>query len=313
MKISVVIPVYNEEKSLGMLDQNLKQALKNVANYEVIYVDDGSSDKSLSRLEKIAENNSCVKIVSLARNYGQTQAIAAGIDHAQSEIIVTMDADLQNDPVDICRLLAKLEEGFDVVSGWRVNRKDSLWRKKIPSYIANKISASITSIKLHDLGCTLKCYRKKILEKIEFYGEIHRLLPLYAAAYGAKIAEIPVKHHRRKYGKSKYGISRVFKVILDMLTLMFMWKFTTKPIYVFGGMGIFSLCISTLVGMFIIIRKIFFCGVWVSPLLFIFAIFAILGAQFILMGVLAELVIRLYYGTRNQKRYIVRKIWSKEK
>jgi len=307
MKITVIIPVFNEQGSLRALHKKLNAVLEKMdLSYEVIYVDDASTDKSASILDTISKTDSKVKIITLSRNYGQTQAIAAGVDAAIGEIIVTMDSDLQNDPADIPRLLAKLEEGYDVVSGWRKKRKDDLWLKKIPSNLANTIIARLTGVKIHDLGCTLKAYRSRILKSIEFHGEIHRLLPLYAAIQGAKITEIPVKHQRRKYGQSEYGISRFFKVILDMFAIMFMWKFLPKPIYAFGGIGLASLSFSGVIGLFIVFRKVFLAGDWVSPLLFIFVIFFLIGIQFILMGILAEFILRLYFGVKDLKRYKIK-------
>jgi len=307
MKISVIIPVFNEEGNLSLLHKKLNAVFKKMSlSYEIIYIDDASNDRSPGILEEISKIDSKVKIITLARNYGQTQAIAAGVDTAIGEIIVTMDSDLQNDPSDIPRILAKLDEGYDVVSGWRKMRKDDLWLKKIPSQLANAISVFITGVKIHDLGCTLKAYRGNILRDIEFHGDIHRLLPLYAAIQGARITEIPVKHHERKHGKSKYGISRFFKVILDMFAVMFMWKFLPKPIYAFGGMGLISLIFSGFIGLFIVFRKIFLAGVWVSPLLFIFVIFFLLGVQFMLMGIMAEFILRLYFEAKDIKRYKIK-------
>jgi glycosyltransferase involved in cell wall biosynthesis len=308
MKISVVIPVYNEQGSLQILQKKIDAVLQKLnVDYEVIYVDDASTDKTPQILDDINKTNANVKLISLSRNFGQTQAIAAGVDAAKGQIIVTMDADLQNDPADIPKLLTKLDEGYDVVSGWRKKRKDDLWLKRIPSSLANSISAFVTGVKIHDLGCTLKAYRSRIIKAIEFHGEIHRLLPLYAAVQGAKIAEIPVKHYERKYGKSKYGVSRFFKVILDMFAVMFMWKFLPKPIYAFGSVGLASLTMSGIIGLFIIFRKVFLSGVWVSPLLFVFVIFFLIGIQFILMGILAEFILRLYFGVKDLKRYKIKK------
>ncbi|MCG2712663.1 MAG: glycosyltransferase family 2 protein [Candidatus Omnitrophica bacterium] len=307
MKISVIIPVFNEQGSLADLHRKLNAVLEKMdLSYEIIFVDDASTDKSSGILESISNADNKVKVITLSRNYGQTQAIAAGVDATIGEIIVTMDADLQNDPADIPRILAKLDEGYDVVSGWRKKRKDDLWLKKIPSILANNISAWITGVKIHDLGCTLKAYQSRILKNIEFHGEIHRLLPLYAAIQGAKITEIPVKHYQRKYGESKYGISRFFKVILDLFAVMFMWKFLPKPIYAFGGIGLASLGLSGVIGLVIVFRKVFFSGVWVSPLLFIFVIFFLIGIQFILMGILAEFILRLYFGVKDLKRYKIK-------
>ncbi|MBU4305236.1 MAG: glycosyltransferase family 2 protein [Candidatus Omnitrophica bacterium] len=309
MKISIIIPVFNEEGNLEILNNRINAVIKSAElDCEVIFIDDGSIDGSAAALEQICKENKHVKVITLAGNYGQTQAIAAGVDNAAGEFIITLDADLQNDPVDIPNIIAKLDEGYDVVSGWRVKRKDNLFTKKIPSYLANRLSVLITNVRLHDLGCTLKGYRKTVLEKIEFYGEIHRFLPICAAMYGAKITEIPVEHHPRTNGKSKYGFSRGFKAFLDILAIIFLWKFITKPIYAFGGIGLFSLAISALIGVFIVARKLLLGGLWVSPLLFLFVIFSLMGIQFILMGILAELVIRLCYGVEGKKRYRVKEI-----
>ncbi|MCP4649197.1 MAG: glycosyltransferase [PVC group bacterium] len=310
-KVSIVIPIYNESDNLVLLNKQLIEVLNSLEiDYEIVYVDDGSCDGSGAVLKKIHKDSNQVKIVSLSRNFGQTQAISAGIDNSDGDVVIAMDADLQNDPADIPRLLEKLEEGYDVVSGWRKNRRDSFWSRKVPSYLANLICGLFVKIKLHDLGCTLKAYRRTVLEQIEFCGEIHRILPLYAMMQGAKITEIPVKHHPRQHGVSKYGMSRIFKVTLDILTMLFLWKFVTKPIYIFGGIGIVLLGCSSLTLLFIILRKILWAGVWVSPLLFLFVIFLIIGIQFILMGILAELIIRLYYGAKSQKRYKVREVLS---
>lgn len=306
-KISIIIPVFNEELNLlDLQDALVTVLLKLSMQYEIIYVDDGSTDKSNERLLQIAEKNTQVKVLTLTRNFGQTQAISAGVDNSDGEVIITMDADLQNDPTDIPALLKKLEEGYDLVSGWRVDRKDNFLLKKIPSAAANKISAWLTKVNIHDLGCTLKAYKRTVLEEIDYYGEIHRFLPVYASMHGATIAEIPVKHHKRTKGDSKYGLSRIYKVVLDMFTIMFMWKFMTRPLYLFGGIGMISFGLSGLAGLFIVIRKLFFEGDWVSPLLFLFVVFSMIGVQFVLMGVLAELIIRLYYGARNQKRYKIK-------
>jgi len=313
MKVSIIIPIFNEADNLPLLNKRLYEVLeKEQIDCEVIYVNDGSIDLSLSELKKLWESSYGLKVITLAKNYGQTLAISAGVDNSGGDYIITMDGDLQNDPADIPAILTKLKEGYDVVSGWRIKRKDHLLQKKLPSIIVNMIIAIITKVKLHDLGCTLKGYKRAILEDIEFYGEIHRFLPLYAAMYGARIAEIPVKHHRRKHGKSKYGLLRFIRGLLDFLTIMFMWKFMTKPIYVFGGIGIVSVGVSTIIGLFIIIRRVLWGGAWVSPLLFLFVIFCTMGIQFILIGILAEFIMRLYYGMRAQRRYRIKKILDKK-
>ena len=307
MKTSVIVPVFNEQGTLRELDRKLNSVLCSLnSSYEIIYVNDGSSDASPVILDEITAENKNAVLITLARNYGQTQAIAAGVDNAGGETIVTIDADLQNAPEDIPKLLKKLEEGYDLATGWRKRRQDSLLWKKIPSLAANKLIAMITGVKIHDLGCTLKAYRSNVLKQIEFHGEIHRLLPLYAAMRGAKIAEIPVRHYRRKSGRSKYGLSRCIKVILDVFAVMFMWKFVQRPIYAFGSVGLASLSFSGLIGLFIVLRKIFLGGVWVSPLLFIFVIFFLIGIQFMLMGILAEFILRLYFGVKDIKRYEIK-------
>jgi len=313
MKVSIIIPIFNEADNLPVLNKRLYEVLeKEQIDYEVIYINDGSIDASLMELKKLWDNNFSLKIITLAKNYGQTLAISAGVDNSNGDYIITMDGDLQNDPADIPAILTKLKDGYDVVSGWRIRRKDHFLQKKLPSIIANRIIAIITKVKLHDLGCTLKGYKRAILEDIEFYGEIHRFLPLYAAMYGAKIAEIPVRHNKRKHGKSKYGLLRFVKGLLDFITIMFMWKFMTKPIYVFGGIGIVSVGASAIIGSFIIIRRILWGGEWVSPLLFLFVLFCTMGMQFILMGILAEFIMRLYYGMRAQRRYRIKKILDKK-
>lgn len=307
LQISIIIPVFNEQGSLKILSEQIADVMSQLDfNYEVIFIDDGSTDNSAEELNAIAKADKHARIITLLRNYGQTQALAAGIDNALAELIITIDADLQNDPKDIPKLLDKINQGYDVVSGWRIKRKDNFWQKKLPSYLANFLSVRLTGVKLHDLGCTLKAYKLSVLKEIEFQGEIHRFLPICAAMQGAKIAEVPVRHHKRKHGNSKYGVSRFFKVILDMLILLFTWKFMAKPIHVFGGIGIVSVLLSVLIGLFIVLRKVLWEGQWVSPLLFLFVILFIIGIQFILIGILAEIIIRLYSGMRDQTSYKVK-------
>ena len=309
MDISIIVPVYNEKGNLTLLQEELDKVLtEQKYTYEIIYVDDGSNDGSVARIKEIVASSSQAKGVMLVRNFGQTQAIAAGVDHSTGDIIVTIDADLQNDPADIPKLLSKLEEGFEVVSGWRINRQDNYFSRKIPSYLANKISAKLTGVNVHDLGCTLKAYKRTVLESITLYGEIHRFLLIYAALGGARITEIPVNHRKRKSGDSKYGLSRIFKVFLDMFTILFLWKCVNRPIYAFGAVGIVSILASFFTALFIALRKVLWGGVWVSPLLFLFVIFFMMGVQFILMGILAEFIIRLYYDSQQQKRYVIKEI-----
>jgi len=240
--ISLVIPVYNEEDNIDLLYQKILGAVETLnRTWEVVLVDDGSKDKSFERLEKIALKDERVKLIRFVRNFGQTAALAAGIDHASGSIIIPMDADLQNDPADIAMLIEKLEEGYDCVSGWRKNRKDGLVLRLIPSWTANKIISVISGVSLHDYGCSLKAYRREVLEGVRLYGEMHRFVPIYASWMGAKVTEMPVNHYARQFGQSKYGINRTIKVVLDLITIKFMSSYLTKPIYIFGSAGLWSL------------------------------------------------------------------------
>ncbi|MCA1557145.1 MAG: glycosyltransferase family 2 protein, partial [Acidobacteria bacterium] len=249
-EISVFLPVYNEEPNLRPLHAKLDEALRALGRTaEIIYVDDGSTDGSLDILRGLARIDPRVRVVALRRNYGQTAAMAAGIDAAAGRVLIPMDADLQNDPADIIRLLNKLDEGYDVVSGWRKNRQDTLITRKIPSMIANRIISWIGGVPLHDYGCSLKAYRRESLEDVRLYGEMHRFIPIYASWAGARVTEIPVEHHPRTMGKSKYGLSRTLKVVLDLMTIKFMASYQTKPIYVFGTFGILAFLISMIAGL----------------------------------------------------------------
>jgi glycosyltransferase involved in cell wall biosynthesis len=310
MYLSVIAPVYNEHDNIPLLYDQMLNALKDFTKeWEFILVDDGSVDESLLALEKIAmADPQRVKIVSLRRNFGQTAAIAAGVDHASGDIIVLMDADLQNDPVDIPRMLEKIEEGYDLVSGWRKDRKDSLVRT-IPSRIANKIICKVTGVSLHDYGCTLKAYRREVLTGYRLYGEMHRFIPAFANSVGAKIMEMPVTHHPRKFGKANYGMERTAKVILDLFTVKFLSSYANKPIYLFGGTGLVLSGISGCVLLFLAIRRLFWgVSVMESPLFQMSAMIFILGFQSILMGLIAELLTRAYYESQDKKTYYVRKM-----
>lgn len=310
--LSIIIPVYNEAENLRLLHPRLTQVLDNLnKEYELIYVDDSSTDNSYKLLQGFTQSNTKVKIIRLVRNFGQTLAIQSGIDHSKGDILIFMDADLQNDPADIPKLLFKMEEGYDVVSGWRRHRKDSLLNKKIPSFIGNSIISFLFGVKLHDLGCALKVYKREIISNIRLYGEIHRLLPLCAAMNGASIAEVEVSHNPRLAGKTHYGWSRVFKVSLDLITLRFFETYSTKPIYFFGGVGIGLLILGTAIGIIVIIRRILFKGIWISPLLFISLLFVTMGIQCILMGLLSEVVIRIYYKSQSEDSYLIKDILKK--
>ncbi len=257
--LSVVIPVFNEEGNVDILCSKVIAVMEKLGYpWELIFIDDGSTDTSYEKLSHLAENNTNVKVIRFVRNFGQTAALAAGIDYAKGEIIIPMDADMQNDPRDIEKLLAKIDEGYDVVSGWRKERKDEFITRLIPSWLANKLISAISGVKLHDYGCSLKAYRREILKQVKLYGEMHRFVPIYASWEGAKVTEIPVNHYPRWFGKSKYGISRTFKVILDLLTVKFLSTYLTKPIYVFGIAGFISLAISMAAFIWMVVLKYFY-------------------------------------------------------
>src|SRR5215469_1511783 len=256
--LSIIIPVFNEEESIPLLHERLSRVLKmQDFSYEVIYVDDGSTDGTFAQLQSLSARDPQVRVIQLRRNFGQTAAIAAGVDHSTGKVLVFMDGDLQNDPVDIPRLLAKLNEGHDVVSGWRKNRQDGQLSRKLPSLLANRLISRVTGVHLHDYGCTLKAYRWEVFQHVHLYGEMHRFLPAYAALAGASIAEIEVSHHARRFGVSKYGISRTGRVLLDLMTLKFLGSFGTKPLYAFGMLGLLSLLLSTAVPGYALVRKTF--------------------------------------------------------
>jgi glycosyltransferase involved in cell wall biosynthesis len=311
MKLSLVVPVFNEEKNLDPLFQAILETMKSLKlDWELIFVDDGSVDSSRMVLEAIAQKNKHrVKVVELQRNYGQTTAIAAGIDHAVGEIVVLLDADLQNDPADISMMLDKLNEGYDVVSGWRKDRHDPFITRKIPSWIANRLIVLVTGVHLHDFGCTLKAYRRNILREFRLYGEMHRFIPVYAHAAGAKIAEVVVHHRPRKHGKTNYGLERTFKVILDLFTVKFLMSFSYNPIYLFGGIGITLMIASILVLLFLAIRKIFLSiPVLESPFFQLSVVIFILGFQSILMGLIAEMLMRSYHESLGKPTYAIRRV-----
>ncbi len=306
--ISVFLPVFNEEPNLLPLHAKLDEALKALGrSAEIVYVDDGSSDGSLKILREIAHLDPRVRVVALRRNYGQTAAMAAGIDAARGKVLIPMDADLQNDPADIGRLLDKLDEGYDVVSGWRKNRKDKMVTRKIPSMLANRLISWIGGVPLHDYGCSLKAYRRESLEDVRLYGEMHRFIPIYAAWAGARVTEIPVEHHARTMGKSKYGLSRTIKVVFDLMTIKFMASYQTKPIYVFGSFGMLAFAVSLLSGLYAVFLKVIHKADFVqTPLPVLSVVMFAVGVQFLLMGLLAEMLVRTYHESQAKAIYAVR-------
>ena len=311
MKLSIVIPVYNEAESLNLLHSSLGEAMQQAqTSWEAIYVDDGSSDLSPEVLTQLAEADpEHICLISLRRNFGQTAAIAAGIDHAAGDIIVLMDADLQNDPKDIPRMLEKIAQGYDVVSGWRVNRKDTFFSRTLPSRVANWLISVVTGVHLHDYGCTLKAYRREVITDFRLYGEMHRFIPAFASSVGAKIIEMPVTHHPRRFGQTKYGLDRTLKVMLDLFTVKFLLSYAKKPIYLFGGTGITLMLVSGLGLLYLAVRKLAFqTGVLSSPLFQTSVMFMILGFQSILMGLIAELLVRTYHESQRKPTYTIRSI-----
>lgn len=310
MKLSIIIPVYNEEKNLKKLHNELLLALKDSKfTYEIIWINDGSKDKSMAVLEEIARTNLACKIIDFARNFGQTAAMSAGIKYATGDILIPMDADLQNDPADIPKFLEKIEEGYEVVSGWRKYRKDKLFLRKIPSWIANFIIARITGVHIHDYGCSMKAYRRDSIQGIILYGEMHRFIPAYIGWHGGTVTEIVVNHRPRIHGITKYGISRTFRVILDLILIKFLSKYMNRPIHFFGGIGFMSLALGGAVALFAIYLRLFHLMPFITTPLPIFsAMLVIVGVQLIAMGVIAEILMRVYYESQGKHPYTIKKV-----
>jgi len=306
--ISVIIPMFNEAENVAPLCDALTPALDDLNySYEVIFINDGSTDDTGENLAAAAKNNTRFKVVDFRRNVGQTAAMMAGIDHASGEVIVPMDGDLQNDPADIAILLEKLEEGFEVVSGWRRIRKDNYLSRVLPSKIANKIISWVSGVRLKDYGCTLKAYRSEVLKGYRLYGEMHRFVPVYAKWQGARITEVAVSHSPRKFGKSKYGATRVFKVLLDLMVVKFLTQYDTKPIYIFGMVGMGFLGISLFAGIWALYLKFFEGTSFVqTPLPLLFTLGFITAVMCLLMGLLAEVLVRVYYESQGKNQYTVR-------
>ncbi len=307
-KLSIVIPIYNEEKNIPELFEKINSSLIKY-EFEIIAINDGSKDNSWKELEKFAKNDTRIKIINFIRNFGQTAAINAGIKNASGDIIILIDSDLENDPADIPLLLEKLDEGYDVVSGWRKKRwKGEFITRKLPSMLANKIISYISGVPLHDYGCTLKVYKREVIEHVDLYGEMHRFIPIYAKWFGGKVTEVPVSYTARKFGKSNYGISRIYKVILDLLLIRFLDKYMNKPIHFFGGAGLLSFLLAFALFCSAIYLKV--SGIKnfsQTQLITLSAFFAATGVQFILIGIVSEMLMRTYYESQNKSPYTIKK------
>lgn len=309
MSLSVVIPLYNEEENIKVLHERLKRSLDRLnMEYEIIYVDDGSIDNTLSILEEIQASDQTVMILSFRRNFGQTAAFAAGFDFARGDIVVTMDGDLQNDPDDIPKLLELIKTN-DLVSGWRKKRKDPFFSRRLPSMIANWLISKVTGVKLHDYGCSLKAYRRDVIKNLRLYGEMHRFIPAVASWYGVRVAEVETTHHPRLRGKSKYGITRTIKVVLDLITVKFLQSFSTKPLQFFGSFGMAGGFVGFLILLYLSIEKILLSKpIGGRPLLLLGALLVIVGIQFIGMGLLGEMIVRVYHETQRKPIYVLKKV-----
>ena len=314
MDISLVIPIFNEEENIPLLYAEIVEVLDATDyQYEMIFVDDGSSDTSVKVLENLSNDDENVVVVALRRNFGQTAAMSAGFDHAEGEIIVSMDGDLQNDPHDIPDMVAKINEGYDVVTGWRHDRKDPFISRKLPSMLANKLISWLTGVGLHDYGCTLKAFRHEVTDNIRLYGEMHRFIPAIASGMGISFTEVKVNHRARRFGSSKYGISRTIRVVLDLMTVKFLLSYATRPLHVFGTVGVMSAGIGFLMALIMTLQR-FFSGVGLAdrPLLLLAVLLIFMGVQFITMGLLAELIVRTYHESQKKPIYFVRRIIGRD-
>ncbi len=314
MSLSVVIPLYNEQENVKDLHDRLKTVLDRLGmEYEIIYVDDGSTDNTLSILEEIQAGDPAVMILSFRRNFGQTAAFAAGFDFAKGDIVITMDGDLQNDPNDIPKLLELIKTN-DLVSGWRKKRRDPFFSRRLPSMVANWLISKVTGVKLHDYGCSLKAYRRDVIKNLRLYGEMHRFIPAVASWYGVRVAEVETTHHPRLRGKSKYGITRTIKVVLDLITIKFLQSFSTKPLQFFGSFGMAGGFLGFLILLYLSIEKIFLGKpIGGRPLLLLGALLVIVGIQFIGMGLLGEMIVRVYHETQRKPIYVLKKVLGPSK
>lgn len=308
--LTVTVPIYNEEANIAPLYEKIRAAVDALGKpWELVLVDDGSRDGSAALLDALAVRDPRVAVIHFARNYGQTAAMQAGMDHARGDVIVPMDGDLQNDPADIANLLAKLDEGYDVVSGWRRDRQDHAIKRNLPSRLANSLISRVSGVRLHDYGCSLKAYRREVLDGVKLYGEMHRFVPIYAAWNGARVTEIPVAHHPRIHGESKYGLERVIKVVLDLMVVKFLFRYSSKPIYLFGGFGLLSIFLGVLAGLWSVALKLFYgTSFSVTPLPLLCVFLGVVGVLSILMGLLAEMLNRTYYESQAKPVYKVARV-----
>ena len=309
-EISVIVPIFNEEGSLQLLHQRVTDALGDLdESYELLFVDDGSQDGSLAGLETICDRDPSVRVVRLRRNFGQTAALAAGFDYAEGDVIVTMDGDLQNDPADIPALVEKLHQGYDIVSGWRRHRKDSLLTKGLPSKLSNSLASWLTGVSLHDFGCTLKAYRREVVKGIHLYGELHRYIPAVAASIGVRVAEVEVRHHSRPHGKSKYGFMRLVRGLLDLVTVKLLLTYMNRPMQMFGGLGLLATAAAFLSGMTALAMKLFLgMDVTGNPLLYLTIMMFLASLQFFSLGFLGEIAVRTYHETQQKPIYVVQEV-----
>jgi glycosyltransferase involved in cell wall biosynthesis len=312
--VSIVIPLLNEADSLPNLYQQLNQMMDSLdRTCEIVLIDDGSTDGSFNILRQLQKADPRVRAIKLRRNFGQTAAFSAGFDHARGDVIITMDADLQNDPRDIPKLLAKIDEGYDIVSGWRVNRQDKWLTRRVPSQAANWLISHLTGVRLHDYGCSLKAYRRDVLENTKLYGEMHRFIPALASWMGVEVAEVPVNHFARRFGKSKYGLGRIIRVILDLLSVKFLLDYATRPMQIFGLLGLLSLIAGTALAAYLSYQRLFEAvPLRDRPILLLAVLLIVIGVQLLVMGLLGELVVRTYHETQNKTIYMVREIVEEE-
>jgi glycosyltransferase involved in cell wall biosynthesis len=308
--LSVVIPVFNEVENVGLVYERLKSVLDTLPQTsEIIFVDDGSDDGTYDILREIPNKDRRVWIIRLRKNFGQSAAFSAGFDYSSGDVIVTMDGDLQNDPQDIPKLLQKIDEGFDIASGWRIRRKDYYLTRRLPSIAANTLISKVTGVTLHDYGCSLKAYRREVVKNIRLYGELHRFIPALASWMGVRVTEVPVNHFPRRFGRSKYGLGRTLKVFLDLITVKFLLDYATRPLQIFGLAGIFSFISGTALALYLTIQRLFY-GIGLSnrPILLLAILLIMLGVQFIVMGLLGELIVRIYHESQDKPIYMVRSI-----